>query len=214
MALKDIGFLAIEGVIGVGKTSLARRLARLSDARLILERHDQNPFLEDFYRDPARYSFQTQLFFLLSRFQQLQELKQQEIFHPHSISDYIFAKDKIFAYLNLEERELQLYERMWITLEKDVPKPDLVVYLQSTVDRLMKNIQRRGRSYEKHITEEYIKALNEAYNHFFFHFHECPLLVVNTAKLDFVNRDDDLDTLKQQIDRHPGGVVFFNPGVS
>ncbi|MCX6641250.1 MAG: deoxynucleoside kinase [bacterium] len=211
MALKDIRYLAIEGVIGVGKTSLAHRLARLTDARLILEKHDENPFLEDFYKDPARYAFQVQLFFLLSRFQQQQEMQQQDVFHPQTISDYIFAKDKIFAYLNLEDRELQLYERVFATMEKNVPKPDLVLYLQSSVDRLMKNIHRRGRGYEKYITEEYIRALNEAYNHFFFHFHECPLLVINSTKLDFVNRDEDLELLRSQIDRHPGGIVFFNP---
>jgi len=212
--MKDIRFLAVEGVIGVGKTSLARQLARLTDARLILERHDENPFLADFYRDPTRFAFQVQLFFLLSRFQQLQELRQQDVFHPHTISDYIFAKDKIFAYLNLEDRELQLYERVYATMEKDALQPDLVIYLQSSVERLVQNIRRRGRSYEKHITEEYIQALNEAYNHFFFHFHDCPLLVVNTTKLDFVRREEDLLTLKNQIDRHPGGIVFFNPDVA
>ena len=214
MALKDIRYLAVEGVIGVGKTSLARRLARLTDSRLILERHDENPFLEDFYRDPARYAFQVQLFFLLSRFQQQQELSQQDVFHPQTITDYIFAKDKIFAYLNLEERELQLYERVLATMEKSVSQPDLVVFLQASVDQLMRNIRRRGRGYEKNVSEEYIKALSEAYNHFFFHYHECALLVVNTTKLDFVQRDNDLETLKEQIDRHPGGIVFFNPGVS
>jgi deoxyguanosine kinase len=209
--LKDIHFLAIEGVIGVGKTSLAHRLARLSDARLVLEKHDENPFLEDFYRDPARYAFHAQLFFLLSRFQQQQEMLQQDVFHPQTITDYIFAKDKVFAYLNLEERELNLYERVYATMEKSVPKPDMVLYLQSSTERLIKNIHRRGRSYEKYITEEYIRALNEAYNHFFFHYHDSPLLVVNASKLDFVNRDEDLELLKKQIDQHQGGMVFFNP---
>lgn len=213
MALKDLHHIAIEGPIGVGKTSLARSLARSMDGRLILERHDENPFLEDFYKDPGRYAFQTQLFFLLSRFQQQQEFSQQDVFHPHTISDYIFAKDKIFAYLNLEDRELQLYESIWATLEKNAPRPDLVIYLQSTLDRLLRNIRQRGRSFEKHITEEYLKALIEAYNHFFFHYYECSLLVVNTTKLDFVQKEEDLETLKMQIDRHPGGVVFFNPAI-
>lgn len=213
MQLKDIRFLAIEGVIGVGKTSLARRLARTVECRLVLERHEENPFLADFYRDPARYSFQTQLFFLLSRFQQMQEFRQQDVFQPLTISDYIFAKDKIFAYVNLEERELQLYERLYPTLERDVPKPDLVIYLQSSVDRLMQNIRRRGRNYEKNITEEYLKTLNEAYNHFFFHYHESPLLVINAVRLDFVHRADDFETLKREIENHQGGVVFFNPDV-
>ena len=213
MPLKDLRYLAIEGVIGVGKTSLARQLVHHVQARLILEKHDQNPFLDDFYKDPARYAFQTQLFFLLSRFQQQQELTQQDVFYPCCISDYIFAKDKIFAYLNLEDRELQLYERIYSTMEKNVPRPDLVIYLQSSVDRLMKNIRQRARSYEKHITDEYITALAEAYNHFFFHYHESPLLVVNSTKLDFVHREQDMETLLSQIERHPGGIVFFNPDV-
>jgi len=209
--MKDIKHLAIEGVIGVGKTSLARQIARAYEGRLILERHDENPFLQDFYRDPARFAFQAQLFFLLSRFQQQQELGQQDVFHPLTISDYIFAKDKIFAYLNLEERELKLYEQVYSTVERGASKPDLIIYLQSSVERLMRNIRRRGRNYEKNITEEYIKALNEAYNHFFFHYHETPLLVVNTTSLDFVYKEEDLETLKNQIERHSGGVTFFNP---
>ncbi len=213
MALKNLHHIAIEGPIGVGKTSLARSLARAIDARLILERYDENPFIEDFYKDPGRYAFQTQLFFLLSRFQQQQEFTQQDVFHPHTISDYIFAKDKIFAYLNLEDRELQLYESVWGTLEKNAPRPDLVIYLQSTLDQLMRNIRRRGRSYEKHITEEYLKALIEAYNHFFFHYYDSPLLIINTTNLDFVQKEEDLETLRDQIDRHPGGVVFFNPDI-
>jgi deoxyadenosine/deoxycytidine kinase len=213
VALKNLHHIAIEGPIGVGKTSLARSLARAIDARLILERYDENPFIEDFYKDPGRYAFQTQLFFLLSRFQQQQEFTQQDVFHPHTISDYIFAKDKIFAYLNLEDRELQLYESVWGTLEKNAPRPDLVIYLQSTLDQLMRNIRRRGRSYEKHITEEYLKALIEAYNHFFFHYYDSPLLIINTTNLDFVQKEEDLETLRDQIDRHPGGVVFFNPDI-
>jgi len=212
--LKDIRFLGIEGVIGVGKTSLARLLARQVECRLVLERHDENPFLVDFYRDPARYAFQTQLFFLLSRYQQMQELRQQDVFQPLTVSDYIFAKDKIFAYVNLEDRELQLYDRLFSTLDRDIPKPDLIIYLQSSVERLMLNIRRRGRAYEKNITEDYLKTLNEAYNHFFFHYHESPLLVVNAVKLDFVHRGDDIEMLKQQIEDHSGGVVFFNPDIT
>lgn len=211
MPLKDVHYLAIEGVIGVGKTSLARLLADRLNARLILEKHDENPFLEDFYRIPARFAFQTQTFFLLSRYQQQQDLIQQDVFHPLTVADYIFDKDKIFAYLNLIERELHLYERIWTTLEKNVPRPDLVVYLQSSVPRLLQNIRQRGRPYERLITEEYIASLAEAYNHFFFHYHDNPLLVVNATKLDFLRRPQDLETLIQQMDRHPGGVIFFNP---
>lgn len=214
MVSKDIRCIAVEGVIGVGKTSLARLLADRLQGRLILEKHDDNPFLADFYKDPARYAFQTQLFFLLSRFQQQQEFRQLDVFHPVIISDYIFAKDRIFAFLNLSDRELQLYEQVYQTLGKDVPRPDLVIFLQSSVPLLMQNIRRRSRSYEKHITEEYIRSLVEAYNHFFFHYQESSLLVVNRSKLDFVNREADLETLLTQIDRHPGGVVFLNPDIT
>ncbi|MFH1863268.1 MAG: deoxynucleoside kinase [bacterium] len=213
MSLNELRYLAIEGVIGVGKTSLVHLLSRRIGGKLILEKHDENPFLTDFYRDPARYAFQTQLFFLLSRFQQQQEISQQDIFYPRIISDYIFAKDRIFAHLNLEDRELQLYEIVFATLEHNIPKPDLVIYLQASVDRLMQNIRKRGRSYEKHMNDEYIQALCEAYDHFFFHYHESPLLVVNSTKLDFVHKESDLATLLQQIERHPGGVIFFNPNI-
>jgi len=214
LQLENIHFLAIEGAIGVGKTSLARIIADRLGARLVLEQHEANPFLADFYRDPARYAFQTQLFFLLSRFQQLQELSQQDVFYPYVVSDYIFAKNRIFAYLNLEERELQLYETIHISMDKNLPRPDLVIYLQSSHERLMQNIRKRGRSYERNITEEYIQSLSEAYNHFFFHYQETPLLVVNSTRLDFVNREKDLEALLSQIDRHPGGMVFFNPDVA
>ncbi len=213
MLLKDIRFLAIEGVIGVGKTSLARLLANRIDGRLVLEKHDENPFLEDFYRNAAHYAFQTQIFFLLSRFQQMQELQQQDVFHPQTISDYIFAKDKIFAYLNLVDRELRLYEQLYATVEKGILKPDLVIFLQSSVERLMQNIRQRGRPYEKLITEEYLRSLSEAYNHFFFHYHDSPLLVVNSTRLEFVHRESDLEALLSMVERHTGGVVFFNPDV-
>jgi len=198
----------------VGKTSLARIIADRIGGRLVLEQHDENPFLNDFYRDPARYALQTQLFFLLSRYQQLQELGQQDVFHPHIVSDYMFAKNRIFAYLNLDERELKLYETIHTSMDRNLPRPDLVIYLQSSLERLMQNIRKRGRAYEKYITEEYIQSLSEAYNHFFFHYSETPLLVVNATRLDFINRQEDLEALLSQIDRHPGGMVFFNPDVS
>jgi len=198
----------------VGKTSLARIIADRIGGRLVLEQHDDNPFLNDFYRDPARFALQTQLFFLLSRYQQLQELGQQDVFQPHIVSDYMFAKNRIFAYLNLDERELKLYETIHTSMDRNLPRPDLVIYLQSSLERLMQNIRKRGRAYEKNITEEYIQSLSEAYNHFFFHYNETPLLVVNATRLDFVNRQEDLEALLSQIDRHPGGMVFFNPDVT
>lgn len=193
---------------------MARIIADRLGGRLILEQHDENPFLTDFYRDPARYALSTQLFFLLWRYQQLQELSQQDIFFPHVVSDYTFAKNRIFAYLNLEERELKLYENIHTSMDRNLPRPDLVIYLQSSLERLMQNIRKRGRAYEKNITEEYIQSLSEAYNHFFFHYNETPLLVVNATRLDFVNHQEDLEALLSQVDRHPGGMVFFNPNVS
>lgn len=204
-------YICIEGVIGAGKTSLTRLLCNHFDARPIYEKPEENPFLEDFYRDPQRYAFQTQLFFLLSRYRQQQEIMQADLFHEMTISDYLFAKDRIFAHLNLEDRELFLYDRVAVLLEKDIIKPDLVVYLQSTPESLMLNIRKRGRSYEKDISEEYIISLNEAYNRFFFHYKETPLLVVNSTAIDFVGNRDDFIDLAKQIMRPHAGIEYYSP---
>ncbi len=204
-------YICIEGVIGAGKTSLTRLLCNYVDARAIYEKPEENPFLEDFYRDPQRYAFQTQLFFLLSRYRQQQESLQTDLFHELTISDYLFAKDRIFAHLNLEDRELFLYDRVAVLLEQDIIKPDLVVYLQSTPERLMLNIRKRGRSYERDISEDYIRSLNEAYNRFFFHYKETPLLVVNSTAIDFVNNKDDFIDLAKQIMRPHSGIEYYSP---
>jgi len=205
-------YICIEGVIGAGKTSMARLLGEHMDARIIYEKPEENPFLEDFYQDPARYAFQAQLFFLLSRYRQLQESLQPDLFQPATVSDYLFAKDRIFAHLNLEDRELFLYDRVASLLERDILKPDLVVYLQSSVERLMLNIQKRGRTYEKEISEEYIRSLNEAYNRFFFHYTETPLLVVNSTLIDFVNNPAHFEELIHQILRPHSGIEYYSPG--
>src|SRR5947207_2061257 len=178
--MADNRYIVIEGVIGAGKTSLARMLSERMQAKLVLEEVEENPFLKDFYRDRERYAFQTQMHFLFSRFQQQRNLRQMELFSERMVADYLFQKDRIFAGLNLQERELALYERLVGWLELDVMKPDVVVYLQASPDTLMDRIARRGRSFEKEMDREYIKSLNEAYNHFFFHYTEAPLLVVNT----------------------------------
>ena len=204
-------YIAIEGVIGVGKTSLAHLFAERLSGKLVLEKPEDNPFLEEFYRDPVRYAFQTQIFFLLSRYQQQKEFPQQDLFHPVIVSDYLFAKDKIFAHINLSERELVLYDRIVELMEPYIPKPDLVIYLQSSTDRLMKNIKIRARSYEKPMSEEYIRTLNEAYNHFFFHYHDTPLLIVNSSKIDFVNNSKDLENLIDIIMRPITGISYYNP---
>jgi len=209
--LKDLHYIAVEGVIGVGKTSLAQILGRRVNARLVLEKPEENPFLEDFYQDPKRFAFQTQLFFLLSRYRQQMEFPQIDLFHRLIISDYIFAKDKIFAYLNLEDRELLLYEKIWSFMEKDIPKPDLVIYLQSTPQRLLENIRQRDREYEREISPDYIRALCESYNHFFHHYYETPLLIVNATTIDFVHNPNDMEKLIEGIKKARQGINFYNP---
>ena len=209
--MKGLYYIAIEGVIGVGKTSLANLLAEKINAKLILEQPDNNPYLKDFYRDPTRYAFQTQLFFLLSRYRQLLNLPQQDLFHKYLVADYLFAKDKIFAFLNLERRDLVLYERVATLMEEELPKPDLVIYLQATTERLIANIKKRKIEYEKNISSDYIKKLNDAYNDFFFRYTETPLLVINTSEIDFVHNEDDLNDLLKQILNPPLGMKYYVP---
>ena len=212
--VNEARYLAIEGAIGVGKTSLATLLGRRLGARLVLERPDENPFLDDFYRDPRRYAFKTQLFFTLSRFMQQQEFAQHDLFHDRVIADYMFAKDKIFAYLTLDDKELALYEKLVELIEPQVPVPDLVIYLQATTDVLSERINRRNRSYERRLSQEYLKSVNEAYNYHFFHYTAGPLLVVNTSEIDFVHRQADLDDLIAEIRRPHAGITFYGPGKS
>ncbi|MBI5463997.1 MAG: deoxynucleoside kinase [Ignavibacteriales bacterium] len=210
----EIRYVAIEGVIGVGKTTLARMLSERLGARLVMEKFEENPFLPKFYEDPEHYAFQTQIFFLLSRYRQQQELFQADLFHTHLVSDYIFEKDKIFAYLTLQDEELKLYESLLGTIEKNIPQPDLVIYLQSSVDRLMENIKKRGRKMEENMSEEYIRELNEAYNYFFFRYKSTPLLIVKTTDIDFVNDPDDFEDLMEQILRpNKAPVEYYNPPV-
>jgi deoxyguanosine kinase len=208
----NIRYVAIEGVIGAGKTSLAKLLSERLAARLVLERFEENPFLPKFYEDQERFAFQTQMFFLLSRFKQQQELFQTELFHNFLITDYIFEKDKIFAYLNLADDELRLYETLVSSIERSIPTPDLVVYIQCNVERLMANIRRRGRQIEVNMAEQYIRDLNEAYNYFFFRYKAAPLLIVNATQIDFVNNKDDFDDLVREIFRpNKAPVEYYNP---
>ncbi|MBN1480400.1 deoxynucleoside kinase [candidate division KSB1 bacterium] len=204
-------YVCIEGVIGVGKTSLTTLLGEYLNAQMVFEQPEENPFLQDFYRDPKRFAFQTQLFFLLSRYRQQQESFQTDLFYEYTVSDYLFAKDRIFAHLNLEDRELFLYDRVASLLERDIPKPDLVVYLQSTTERLLENIRKRGRSYEKSMSVDYIRSLNEAYNRFFFHYNDTPLLVINATVIDFVNDRTELMDLINQIMRSHSGIEYYSP---
>lgn len=210
---KKIRYIAIEGVIGAGKTSLARKLAERLDAKLILESFEENPFLEKFYKNRARYAFHTQIHFLLNRYKQLQELRQQDLFHNYVIADYIFEKDKIFAYLNLQDDELELYEKIVSFMEKNIIIPDLVIYLQSSVERLMFNIRHRNRQIEEEIDEDYIKDLNEGYNYFFFRYKATKILIVNSTEIDFVNNENDFDALVTEILKPVHTATeYFNPG--
>ena len=205
-------YVAIEGVIGVGKTSLARLLAERFRARLVLEEPEANPFLADFYKDPRRYAFQTQMFFLISRYKDLRDRVHPDLFHEGIVADYLFQKDRIFANLNLSDRELMLYDAIAPHLESEVPAPDLVVYLQASPERILERIQQRGRTYEKLMDPKYTATLAEAYNYFFFHFRDAPLLVVNTDEMNFVDRTNDLEDLIARIVTHKEGVAYVNPG--
>jgi deoxyguanosine kinase len=207
-------YIAIEGVIGAGKTTLAQKLAKKLESKLILEEFETNPFLEKFYDDRNRYAFQTQMFFLINRFKQQQKLNQDDLFSNFIVSDYIFEKDQIFAYLNLSKEELKLYEGIFPLLQRDLRKPDLIVFLQSSVDRLIANIRKRSRKIEKNLSRSYIRELSEAYNNFFFKYNESPLLIVNTTDIDFVNKPDDFTSLYNQIFRKDRGFIeYFNPVV-
>ncbi len=191
---------------------MAQMLSERLGARLVLERFEENPFLPKFYEDPEHYAFQTQIFFLLSRYKQQQELFQADLFHDFLISDYIFEKDKIFAYLTLADEELKLYETLLSAIERNIPTPDLVVYLQCSTDRLMGNIRTRARKMEEKMSEDYIRDLNEAYNYFFFRYKATPLLIVKATDIDFVNKKDDFEDLLNQILRpNKAPVEYYNP---
>ena len=209
--MKNLYYLSIEGVIGVGKTSLAHLLEERLNAKLVMEKFDENPFLADFYLDPERYAFQTQLFFLLSRYRQQQELRQTEVFHKLVISDYMFVKDRLFASLNLDDKEMSLYDSVAKILEKNILNPDLVIYLQAETPKLMERITLRGRDFEKNMSPDYIDALNQIYNEYFFRYQESPLLIINTNDIDFVHNEEDLEEVIRYIRQPVSGTKFFNP---
>jgi deoxyguanosine kinase len=204
-------YIVVEGPIGVGKTSLAERLAVTLDGRLLLEVADDNPFLSGFYKDRDRYAFQAQLWFLLNRFRQQQELSRWDLARQTLLTDYLLAKDKIFAYLNLEDHELTLYERIHAELMVQVPTPDLVIFLQAGTEALMQRIAKRGRPYEREISWRYLEELNAAYTHFFFHYDASPLLVINTSDIDFVNRPGDFEDLVRAIREARAGTHYYVP---
>jgi deoxyguanosine kinase len=206
----DFHYIAVEGPIGVGKTSFVEMLSSHLNANKIFEDFN-NPFLKDFYRDNPGAAFQTQLFFLLSRYQQQQKLQQADLFEQTIICDYIFQKDKIFAYLNLNDSELLIYEKLYLLLETNVPKPDLVIYLQATQDVLLQRIKKRNVDYEKSISREYLRELTQAYNYFFFHYKLSSLLVINTSEIDFVENPADMEDLIQMIRSMGKGTKYYVP---
>jgi len=209
--MRNIYYIAVEGVIGVGKTSLCSIIGEYFTAKVVYEKFEENPFLEDFYKDRERFAFQTQLYFLLSRYRQHQEMMQVELFHKLLVSDYMFVKDKIFANINLSDKELTLYNSVVTLLEKDIPNPDIVIYLQSSTERLMANIRDRGRHYEELITDDYIQELNDAYNDFFLRYESSPLLIVNSTDIDFVNVESDRESLLEKIRQPFSGTRYYNP---
>ena len=212
--MRDLNYIAIEGPIGVGKTSLAKLLSKKMNARLILEKFEDNPFLSEFYDDPGRFAFQTQLFFLLQRYQQQQDIRQVDMFHNIIISDYMFIKDRLFASLNLDEKEMNLYDSIANMMERNIINTDLIIYLQADTSTLMKNIEKRGRNFENNISFDYINALNDIYTEYFFRYNDTPLVIINTNNIDFVNNADDLDQVIDYINQPVSGTKFFNPSAS
>jgi len=204
-------YIAIEGPIGVGKTSLARRVATSLGAQAVLEQAAENPFLERFYKNPRAGALPTQLYFLLQRAQQLAALKQQDLFAPARVADYLLEKDRLFARVTLDDAEYALYEQLYAKLDIQAPKPDLVVYLQAPVDVLLERISKRGVDYEQYIDRQYLERLNEAYARFFHEFEAAPLLIVNAASIDPVANQHDYEELLAAIKRQSKGRLYYNP---
>jgi len=204
-------YIAIEGPIGVDKTMIVERLATRLDANKVLEDWATNPFLRPFYDGKAGAAFQTELFFLLSRYRQQQELVQRQLFAQATLCDYVFEKSRLFAYLNLDDSELLIFDKLYALLSEGVPKPDLVVFLQAPTELLVKRVRTRGRPEETALSEEYLAEVNRAYNHYFFHYSSTPLLVVNTADVDLVNEAADLDDLLKQIRAMGKGTQYYVP---
>lgn len=204
-------YIAIEGPIGVGKTALARRLADSLSAHLVLEEVNENPFLERFYRDGRSAALPAQMFFLFARARQIEDLRQSDLFTNVQISDYLFTRDRLFAELNLDAEELKLYDQIVDNLGVEPPVPDLVIYLQASVDAIMSRLARRNAPFDRFVDRQYVEKLTDAYARFFHAYDEGPLLIVNASQIDPVNNDADYEQLFQQIERTTGGRHFFNP---
>jgi deoxyadenosine/deoxycytidine kinase len=204
-------YIVIEGPLGVGKTSLALKLAEKIHAEALLEDAEENPFLRKFYQDPKKYSFQAQIFFLLRRYQRALDITQMDLFKRTMISDYLFDKDRIFARANLDDDEFWLYDQLFQLLRKRITPPDLVIFLQATTDVLVKRIKKRDKKYERGISSKYLDEINQAFNDFFFHYSDSPLLVINASKIDFVNVPEDFEDLVTQIKMMRTGTQYYVP---
>ena len=204
-------FIAVEGPIGVGKTSLTKRLAETFNYELLLENAEENPFLDRFYQNPRQHALATQLFFLFQRAQQIEESRQSDLFEPVRVSDFLIDKDMLFAELNLEKDEYNLYHKVYQHLVIDAPKPDLVIYLQAPTEVLLQRIQKRGIPSEQMIESEYLNQLNRAYTEFFHYYSDSKLLIVNSAEIDLVANDEDYDQLVTYLLSLPNGTHYFNP---
>jgi deoxyadenosine/deoxycytidine kinase len=212
--LAEPRFIVVEGPIGVGKTSLATKLAKSFSADLVLEGVVENPFLEQFYKSGRKTALPAQLFFLFQRTRQLESLRQADMFSPVRIADFHILKDRLFAELNLSRDELELYDQIYDKLDVEVPTPDLVIYLQASVDALMSRITRRGIDYERMIDRSYLEKVADTYARYFYHYDESPLLIVNASAIDPVRNDTDYDALFEQVNRISGGRHFFNPAAA
>ena len=204
-------YIAVEGPIGVGKTTLANKLAETFNYDVLLEQPSENPFLESFYKNPGQSALAAQLFFLFQRMQQIQDLKQRSLFEPVRVADFVIEKDRLFAEVNLSKEEMQLYDKVYDHLTIDAPTPDLVIYLQAPVDILLDRINRRGNPNEKYLTGDYLERLNEAYSKFFLYYESAPLLIVNAAGINLHDSESDYEMLVDNIMSNPKGKNFLNP---
>ena len=207
----DSRFIAIEGCIGPGKTSLVNLLGKQFDAQVVRELDSENPFINKFYQDRDSFGFQTQVFFLLNRYKQYMGLSQRDLFSSVVLVDYLFHRDRLFASLNLKDQELKLYDQIYSLLSNKVPTPDLVIFLQASTDILRSRVEKRGREYEAFMDPNYLDSVNKLFNNYFFYYSETPLLVINTNEIDFVDKKCDLDELIIKINNHKIGREYYNP---
>ena len=207
----DSRFIAIEGCIGAGKTSLVNLLGKQFDAQVVRELDSENPFINKFYQDRDSFGFQTQVFFLLNRYKQYMGLSQRDLFSSVVLVDYLFHRDRLFASLNLKDQELKLYDQIYSLLSNKVPTPDLVIFLQASTDILRSRVEKRGREYEAYMDPSYLDSVNKSFNNYFFYYAETPLLVINTNEIDFVDKKYDLDELIIKINNHKIGREYYNP---